>query len=80
MLFRSAYSGIDNLIDKSLITVSQNKIAMHDLLQEMGWDVVRKESSSEPERRSRLWIPEDIHDVLIENTVRALFIFFTVIC
>ncbi|XWS11085.1 hypothetical protein CRYUN_Cryun38cG0053600 [Craigia yunnanensis] len=64
----SAHSGIDNLIDKSLISVSQNEIAMHDLLQEMGWDVVRKESPSEPERRSRLWIPEDICDVLIENT------------
>ncbi|XVE50369.1 hypothetical protein DITRI_Ditri01bG0157100 [Diplodiscus trichospermus] len=64
----SADSGIQDLIDKSLINVSQNEISMHDLLQKMGWDVVCQESPSEPERRSRLWIPEDIYDVLVENT------------
>ncbi|TYI03292.1 hypothetical protein ES332_A11G328000v1 [Gossypium tomentosum] len=64
----SAHSGIENLIDRSLIYVSQNQIAMHDLLQQMGWNVVCKESPLEPKRRSRLWIPNDIYDVLIENT------------
>ncbi|KAH1083887.1 hypothetical protein J1N35_023648, partial [Gossypium stocksii] len=64
----SAHSGIENLIDRSLIYVSQNQIAVHDLLQQMGWNVVCKESPLEPKRRSRLWIPNDIYDVLIENT------------
>ncbi|MFQ6668852.1 hypothetical protein Gotur_034344, partial [Gossypium turneri] len=66
--YASAHSGIENLIDRSLIYVSQNQIAMHDLLQQMGWNVVCKESPLEPKRRSRLWISNDIYDVLIENT------------
>ncbi|KAE8678081.1 hypothetical protein F3Y22_tig00111445pilonHSYRG00112 [Hibiscus syriacus] len=41
---------------------------MHDLLQQMGRDIFRSESPSEPGRRSRMWIPEDIYDVLIENS------------
>ncbi|KAL4351557.1 hypothetical protein GQ457_06G022720 [Hibiscus cannabinus] len=63
----SAHSGIDSLIDKSLISVSGNMITMHDLLQQMGQAIVRNESPSEPERRSRLWIADDIYDVLREN-------------
>ncbi|KAK8712334.1 hypothetical protein V6N13_147574 [Hibiscus sabdariffa] len=63
----SAHSGIDSLIDKSLICVSGNMITMHDLLQQMGQAIVRNESPSEPERRSRLWIADDIYDVLREN-------------
>ncbi|KAL4352338.1 hypothetical protein GQ457_06G022710 [Hibiscus cannabinus] len=64
----STRSGIDDLIDKSLISVSKNKIAMHDLLQQMGSDIVHSESPSEPGRRSRLCIPDDIYEVLTENT------------
>ncbi|TYG96259.1 hypothetical protein ES288_A11G335000v1 [Gossypium darwinii] len=63
----SAHSGIENLIDKSLISVSQNQIAMHDLLQQMGWNIVRDESPLNPEKRSRLWIPEDSYVVLTKN-------------
>ncbi|KAJ9687191.1 hypothetical protein PVL29_015872 [Vitis rotundifolia] len=32
------------LIEKSLITISYNKVCMHDLIQEMGWEIVRQES------------------------------------
>ncbi|KAK8329513.1 hypothetical protein V6Z12_A11G326000 [Gossypium hirsutum] len=48
-----------------------------DACYQMGWNVVCKESPLEPKRRSRLWIPNDIYDVLIENTVRTLFISLT---
>ena len=41
-------SGIKALINKSLITISDNKIKMHDLLQEMGREVVRKKSPKMP--------------------------------
>ncbi|TYI03301.1 hypothetical protein ES332_A11G328800v1 [Gossypium tomentosum] len=34
--YLSAYSRIENLVDKSLISVSENEINMHDLLQQMG--------------------------------------------
>ena len=64
-------SGIENLIDKSLITISNNgTLEMHDLLQEMGWHVVRKASFKEPGKRSRLWEQNDISHVLKCETVR----------
>ncbi|KAL6316123.1 hypothetical protein AAG906_015953 [Vitis piasezkii] len=63
----SAKFGIRILIDKSLITISDNKLKMHDLIQEMGKDIVRQECPKEPGRRSRLWEQEDIFDVLKRN-------------
>ncbi|KAF5476747.1 hypothetical protein F2P56_003452 [Juglans regia] len=61
--------GIEELIDKSLITINEhNVLEMHDLLQEMGREVVRQESPKEPGNRSRLWFHEDVRHVLEENT------------
>ncbi|XP_059429295.1 disease resistance protein RUN1-like [Corylus avellana] len=60
--------GIDNLINKSLITISSKKLCMHDLLEEMGREIVRRESLEEPGRRSRLWLREDVFHVLKNNT------------
>ncbi|KAK9205654.1 hypothetical protein WN943_015922 [Citrus x changshan-huyou] len=58
---------LDVLVDKSLITVSDNCLQMHDLLQEMGQETVRQESEEEPGRRSRLWDPKEIRRVLKHN-------------
>ncbi|KAL7224541.1 hypothetical protein ACSBR1_025913 [Camellia fascicularis] len=41
---------------------------MHDLIQEMGRNIVRQESPKEPGQRSRLWLYEDIKHVLINDT------------
>ncbi|XP_034677378.1 disease resistance protein RUN1-like isoform X2 [Vitis riparia] len=60
-------SEIGNLVDKSLITISDNKLYMHDLLQELGWEIVRQESIKDPGKRSRLRVHEDIHNVLTTN-------------
>ncbi|KAK2975689.1 hypothetical protein RJ640_014483, partial [Escallonia rubra] len=52
--------GIDSLIDRCLLTVERgDKLMMHQLIQEMGKEIVRKESPKEPGRRSRLWRHED---------------------
>lgn len=40
---------------------------MHDLLQEMGREIVRQESPENPGERSRLWYHEDILRVFREN-------------
>ncbi|XP_059590819.1 disease resistance protein RPV1 isoform X2 [Vitis vinifera] len=62
-------SGIRALIDKSLVTISwSNEIMMHDLIQEMGREIVRQQSLEEPGKRSRLWFHEDINGVLKKNT------------
>jgi GTPase SAR1 family protein len=62
--------GLRVLIDKSLIKLCGNQLWMHDLLQEMGRDIVRQECPKDPGKRSRLWLHEDIHNVLTKNTVR----------
>ncbi|CAL1409765.1 unnamed protein product [Linum trigynum] len=70
--------GIQVLIDKSLISVSQNRLAMHDLLQLMGREIVRRESPEEPGKRSRIWTYEDASHVLTKNSggeeVEAIFL------
>ena len=56
---------IDVLKEKSLITTSRGKkLLMHDLLQELGREIVRRESLENPSQRSRLWLSEDIFRVL----------------
>ena len=62
--------GISVLIQRSLVTVDKkNKLRMHDLLRDMGREIIRKESLKFPEERSRLWLHEDVLDVLRNHTV-----------
>ncbi|KAF5468037.1 hypothetical protein F2P56_012227 [Juglans regia] len=60
--------GIEVLISKCLITMSGRKLWMHDLLQHMGREIVRRESPEDPGRRSRLWHDVDILRVLKSNS------------
>ena len=60
---------IDVLLKKSLITISGGYFMMHDLLQELGREIVRRESPQEAGKRSRLWHSEDVLRVLKENSV-----------
>ncbi|XP_044475387.1 disease resistance protein RPV1-like isoform X2 [Mangifera indica] len=62
--------GLSVLSDKCLITVTEDyKITMHDLIQEMGWEIVRQESAKELGKRSRLWYHKDVYRVLEENKI-----------
>ncbi|XP_052293775.1 TMV resistance protein N-like isoform X2 [Citrus sinensis] len=61
--------GIEVLIEKSLLTVHENnRLWMHDLIQEMGHQIVRRQSPDEPGKRSRLWKEAAVHHVLSQNT------------
>ena len=60
---------IERLIDKCLVIVKDNKLSMHDLIQQMGREIVRQESPEVIEKRSRLLCYEDAPEILIENTV-----------
>ncbi|CAL5401846.1 unnamed protein product [Camellia sinensis] len=61
--------GIQNLIDRCLLTIDERKkLVMHQLVQEMGREIVRQESPKEPGERSRLWNHKDSLNVLRENT------------
>ncbi|XP_021833856.1 TMV resistance protein N-like [Prunus avium] len=60
---------LEVLVEKALINITEEGcIWMHDLIQEMGKEVVRQESPTEPGKRSRLWFHEDVYHVLTENT------------
>ncbi|KAL4355831.1 hypothetical protein AHAS_Ahas09G0026000 [Arachis hypogaea] len=57
--------GIRNLLDKALISIATNKsIQMHDLIQEMGHKIVCEESFKNPGKRSRVWHPDEVCDIL----------------
>ncbi|KAL5578016.1 hypothetical protein UlMin_019715, partial [Ulmus minor] len=58
--------GITVLINKSLITIEDGMIRMHDLIQEMGRDIVCQ-STKKLGERSRLCIPQDVSYVLNNN-------------
>ena len=64
---------IEVLVDKSLITIDEEgTLWMHDLLQQMGHEIVccdSRESLREPGECSRLWMYENIINVLKNNTI-----------
>ena len=60
------------LLEKSLIKISDGYITLHDLIEDMGKEIVRKESPREPGKRSRLWLHTDIIQVLEENKVNKI--------
>ncbi|KAI6687176.1 hypothetical protein NL676_024004 [Syzygium grande] len=60
--------GMEVLVERSLIEIRDNKLWMHDLLQEMAWEIVRQESPEEPGERSRIWLFEDVCHILSKNS------------
>ncbi|CAJ2635031.1 unnamed protein product [Trifolium pratense] len=61
--------GIAVLIDRSLLKVEKNnKLRMHDLLRDMGRAIVGESSPKEPAKHSRLCFPEDVLEVLSNET------------
>ncbi|PRQ35985.1 putative TIR domain, P-loop containing nucleoside triphosphate hydrolase [Rosa chinensis] len=65
-------NGIAQLQEKALIRIDKDwkgcRIWMHDLIEEMGKDIVYQESPDEPGERSRVWNEEDVNDILTNNT------------
>jgi len=65
----SPNSGIAVLINKSLITIESGKLETRDMIQEMGREIVWRESLKEPGECSRLWFYNDVLHVLTDGTV-----------
>ncbi|GKB35236.1 Toll/interleukin-1 receptor domain-containing protein, partial [Tanacetum coccineum] len=60
--------GLKVLEQRSLITISEDgKLGMHDHVEEMGKNIVRREHRDEPNKHSRLWIDEEIEDILAND-------------
>jgi len=69
-----AENGIRVLVERSLVIVNdKNQLGMHDLVRDMGREIIRSKSPMEVEERSRLWFDEDVLDVLSKETVRPSF-------
>ncbi|KAF3457241.1 hypothetical protein FNV43_RR01898 [Rhamnella rubrinervis] len=62
--------GIGSLVDKSLLHMDKDRnwLRMHDLLEEMGKEIVREKSRNEPGGRSRIWLSEDFYHVMNNDT------------
>ncbi|KAF5469608.1 hypothetical protein F2P56_013669 [Juglans regia] len=58
---------IPRLREKCLISELNGRLQMHDLLRDMGKQVVRQESPKNPGARSRLFFHKDVRDVLEED-------------
>ncbi|KAJ0444366.1 putative TIR domain, P-loop containing nucleoside triphosphate hydrolase [Helianthus annuus] len=68
-----ATNGLRVLEQKSLIKIvgpfsEGGYIRMHDRIVEMGENIVRREHPDEPNKRSRLWVREEIEHVLADNS------------
>ena len=61
--------GIQRILEKSLITVKNQEIHMHDLLQELGKKMAREGFPEEPGSWSRLWRYNDFYHVMMTETV-----------
>ncbi|XP_050245519.1 disease resistance protein RUN1-like [Quercus robur] len=60
--------GLKELLDKSLLKImDDNLVWMHELLEEMGRNIVSQECPDDPGKRSRLWHFEGIDKVLRKN-------------
>uniref|UniRef100_M1BJT5 TMV resistance protein N n=1 Tax=Solanum tuberosum TaxID=4113 RepID=M1BJT5_SOLTU len=57
--------------------IEGNKLIMHQMLRDMGREIVRQESPKKPGRRTRLWHYKDSFNVLRENVVNISFLVYT---
>ncbi|GKE45081.1 disease resistance TIR-NBS-LRR class family protein, partial [Tanacetum coccineum] len=63
-----ARNGLKVLEQRSLITISEfGYLGMHDHIEEMGKNIVRREHPDEPNKHSHLWIEEEIEDILAND-------------
>ncbi|KAJ9563013.1 LOW QUALITY PROTEIN: hypothetical protein OSB04_008173 [Centaurea solstitialis] len=63
-----AIHGLSVLEKKSLITISKyGHLGMHDHIEEMGRYIVRRSNLDEPRRHTRLWIEDEVKDILIND-------------
>ncbi|MED6175785.1 hypothetical protein PIB30_081601 [Stylosanthes scabra] len=55
-----AETGLNVLVERSLVVVdNNNRLGMHDLLRDMGREIIREKMPKDPGMHSRLWNPED---------------------
>nr|GEU80352.1 Toll/interleukin-1 receptor (TIR) domain-containing protein [Tanacetum cinerariifolium] len=71
--------GIKKLVERCLLTIGVGEeLIMHQLVQDMGRDIVRQESPDKPWKRSRVWNHEESLNILLEDkgTAKIQGLFF----
>ncbi|XP_043714554.1 disease resistance protein RUN1-like [Telopea speciosissima] len=64
--------GIKLLTERSLVTINEdNRLCMHNLIRDMGREIVRRQSPKKPGKRSRLWDSREALDILLNHTLKA---------
>ncbi|CAH1430101.1 unnamed protein product [Lactuca virosa] len=64
--------GVEELRQKALITISNGRFDMHDLVQEMARYIVRGEHPRNPEKHSRVWKKEDVPTICAMDATTEL--------
>ncbi|KAL0793465.1 hypothetical protein Bca101_064842 [Brassica carinata] len=59
--------GIDSLIEKCLVAITENRVRMCNFTQDVGRYIITKGATVQIEKRSRLWEPQSIKDLLEDN-------------
>ena len=62
-------SDLGVLVSRCLVIDCSDQLTMHDIIRDMGREVVRNESPKFPGQRSRLWSQKDVLDVLQSHEV-----------
>ena len=71
--------GISVLVERNLVTVDdKNKLGMHDMVRDMGREIIRNQSPRCPKERSRLWFHGDVVDVLSQQTVSTSYTYLCI--
>ncbi|CAN1747710.1 Disease resistance protein L6 [Linum perenne] len=61
-------SNINSLVQRSMLNIGDDsKFLMHDQLRDMGREIVRREDIERPWMRSRIWLKEEAHELLLNN-------------
>ncbi|KAF3533397.1 hypothetical protein DY000_02039158 [Brassica cretica] len=60
--------GLRVLANNSLISITDEHLVMHNLVEQLGKEIIRQEHKDEPERRKFLVDAREICDVLTDNT------------
>ncbi|XP_015170529.1 TMV resistance protein N-like [Solanum tuberosum] len=60
-------SAISTLVERNLLQRDWPYLVIHDLVRDMGREIVRRESPRDSGKRSRLFNPQEVHDVLQGN-------------
>ncbi|XP_055813928.1 disease resistance protein RUN1-like [Solanum dulcamara] len=60
-------SAISTLVQRNLLQRDWSNLVMHDLVRDMGREIVRRESPRDSGKRSRLFNPQEVRDVLQGN-------------